>query len=154
MPSQLPQSEYSYQYQDFTILTDHELCSKKKNILVNLFEKYKNWEDVTTLSEYYIYALEVIKNIMQHIIHNDIYMKQNIRFYNRNEEYVTHIGHILGESTLYVFDSIDDDIEYDIEECQITEYVNEIENLTAQLLVHQDFHDLVLSSQEEVTYTT
>ena len=132
-----------------TILSDCHLCSSKQSVIHRLYAKYKYWEQARNLSEYYTRALETIKHISQYIGNNDIYIKKNIRYYNRNEEYTTHLGEILGEATLYVFDSIDDDIVYDIDEDQIRTYVGEIEELTSQLLVHSDFHNMIISVYDD-----
>ena len=140
---------HSYHMELTTILTDNSLCSSKQQVLHRLYAKYKYWTEATNLSSYYSRALEVIKHILQHISNNDTYIKQNIKFYNRNEEYVTHLGEILGEATLYVFDSIDDDIVHDIDEGQITTFVGEIEERTTELLVHHDFHEFIMSAYDE-----
>ena len=140
---------HSYHLELTTILSDNSLCTSKQDVLHRLYSKYKYWEGSTNLSSYYSRALEVIKHILHYIHNNYTYIKQNLKFYNRNEEYVTHLGEILGEATLYVFDSIDDDIVHDINESQITAFVGEIEERTTELLVHHDFHEFIMSAYDE-----
>lgn len=159
-PDQQQSTNYTYSYDDtemLTIQSDKMLCESKRQILYSLYAKHKYFKESTNLSSYYSRALEVIKHILQYINNNDIYVKQNIRFYDRRNEQqqhvTTHLNEILGDVTLYVFDSIDDDddIEHDISESQIREFVSEIEERTTELLVHQDFFEFIMFEYDNDT---
>ena len=137
---------YVYQQNGINIYLDEELCSEKQQMLAKLFVKHRNTELSETLSEYYRSALETVKMIKQYILHNDIYIKNTIVYYNCSEEYKYDLKQIVADVTMYVFDNIDDTMEVDISEDQIRSYCCELEDLTAELLRHNDIQEMVMAA--------
>tara|TARA_B100000963_G_C22635213_1_gene677241 strand:+ start:4011 stop:4436 length:426 start_codon:yes stop_codon:yes gene_type:complete len=140
---------FVYQQNGINIYLDKELCSVKQEMLSNLFMKHRKTELSETLSEYYRSALETIKMIKQHILYNDIFIKNTIVYYNCNEEYKYDLKQIIADVTIYLFANINDELEIDIDENQIRNYCYELEDLTAELLRHSDIHNMAMTASDE-----
>ena len=126
----------------FNICINKEICEKKQEILYNFYKKYSNWENATCLSQYYIHALELLKYIDQYIMNNDTFLKSDI-YYNHNSV-LFKFNDMLSKCTITIFDYIMDDIDMDINEEEISNYVDEIEEIVGNLTSNQDFTNIIM----------
>ena len=126
----------------FNICINKEICEKKQEILYNFYKKYINWEDATLLSQYYIHGLELLKYIDQYIMNNDTFLKSDI-YYNHNSV-LFKFNDMLSKCTITIFDYITDDVAIDLNEEEISNYVDEIEEIVGNLTSNQDFTNIIM----------
>ena len=126
----------------FNICINKEICEKKQEILYNFYKKYINWEDATLLSQYYIHGLELLKYIDQYIMNNDTFLKSDI-YYNHNSV-LFKFNDMLSKCTITIFDYITDDVTIDLNEEEISNYVDEIEEIVGNLTSNQDFTNIIM----------
>ena len=123
------------------ICINKEICEKKQEILHNFYKKFSIWENSTILSQYYINALELLKFIDQYIMNNDTFLKSDI-YYNNSMIY--KLSDMLSKCTITIFAYIMDDIDMDINEEEISNYVDEIEEIVGNLTSNQDFTNIIM----------
>ncbi len=137
---------FRYMVNSLKIYSKNELCEKKQKMLYNLHEKYANWDSSDRCSEFYMYSLEVLKMIKRHILNNDAFLKNDINFkmtYNDYEPDVVTLSEILCNTSIHLFDEMNIEMEQNISENRIREYVEELEEIIVEITQHGDIRELM-----------
>ena len=137
---------FRYMVNSLKIYSKNELCEKKQKMLYNLHEKYAYWDSSDRCSEFYMYSLEVLKMIKRHILNNDAFLKNDINFkmtYNDYEPDEVTLSEILCNTSIHLFDEMDIEMEQNISENRIREYVEELEEIIAEITQHGDIRELM-----------
>ena len=123
----------------YTIVSDKKLNDTDLITIYKFYEKYEKWELAEKLSDYYKTLLEVLKFIEIYFLTNFDLIKNNIKIQYGSppeEDYI--IKDMIKNSILFCFELGIDDIEHDISEIEINNYIDLSKERINNIQQHND----------------